>query len=346
MGEPAILHLRFPIESRAEEKCVGGPLPSIVAFCQATTPHWDIKPEGVYLDLTGTGRLLGWGTDGPARVCRRAGQDLGVQTGGAGPTLLAARLASLLTVRLGAQGLFIVPVGSVQAFLASFPVGVLEDHPSQVRRLRELGVRTLGDLQRVPPALLKAVFGNVADDLLAEAVGSAPVSFAQKNATVQPAELVAGASLTRPLTSAAGHTALLDALALRAMAGFSEGPASCQSWQLRSRLTGQRHLRTSLCSDEAGTLGGWRRMLRKLWERLPIMRQGITNIELWCCPRPGKGPRQGLLFPADERARRLAEVLGRINGSGHSGVCTGSAQLLSRWGIRWYGPGTPGESHS
>ncbi len=94
----------------------------------------------------------------------------------------------------------------------------------------------------------------------------------------------------------------------------------------------------TLSSNETGTLSAWRGLLRNLLERLSHNRLGITYLELWCCRGPGVGARQGYLFPADEKSRQLGVVLGQMNGPGKPGVGTASEQLLSRWGICWYGP--------
>ena len=306
-------------------------------FCSAIAPSWEINLDGVFLDLTGTGRLLGWGPTGPAQVCQRAQRNFDVRSAGAGPTLLAARLASLMTSRLKLREVFVVPCGSVLSFLAPFPIGVLEHGPRQVRRLQELGVRTLGDLHAVPRPLLRAVFGAEGDLLAAEAAGSAAISLAGGGPAEKKTEIVAGAHLARPMISIGGLAALLDCLALRAMSVCPAGPSSRCSWQLRAKLTGGRQHQVTARSREVATLAGWRGLLRQLWRRLPKTRLGLVQLELLAGSSAGDS-RQGFLFPVDEKARKLAVALGRINRQGGQRVAPASGQLLSRWGIRWYGP--------
>lgn len=338
MGEPAILHLRLAFHPPDPDRGLPGSGDRLRDFCAATSPNWDVDRQGAFLDLTGMGRLLGWGPDGPAEVCRRAVQEFEILSGGVGPTLLCARLASLLTQRLGTRGVWVVPAGNASNFLANFPVAVLEDHAAQAGRLRELGIRTLGDLQVVPRPLLRAVFGPLADIMAAEAAGLAPVPFREPGLAQTRSVLVAGVRLARPLTSAAGQAALLEGLALRALAVFPGGPAACISWQMRSRLAGGGQQQSTARSGGTATLAGWRGLLRHLWGRLPVFRQGLVQLELLSFPRPDQECTQGLLFPAEERARRLAIALGRINILGGGEVRPASEQLLSCWGSRWYGP--------
>jgi hypothetical protein len=252
--------------------------------------------------------------------------------------MLCARLASLLTARLQDRSVLLVPRGSVRAFLSVFPVGVLHDRANQARRLQELGVRTLGDLQVVPRSLLRAVFGQDADLLAAEAEGSALARLMPDAAGGPARRVITGATTVRPLDSAVAQAALLDAMALRALSICPGGPASWRLWSLRSTLQGGRRQQATTRCGDSPTLAGWRHLLQNLWKRLPSSRQGLIRLELEATGSLEGGNGQGLLFPDDERARRLATALGLINGKTGGEVRPASEQLLSRWGIRWYGP--------
>lgn len=120
------------------------------AFCARITPRWEAVAGGLLLDLTGTARLYGRGLDGLARVCREARRCFDLPAAGAGGSPLCARLAAWTAARVAPGCVLTVPAGSASAFLARFPLEVLDAQPTAVGRLRELGVRTLGDLQAVP----------------------------------------------------------------------------------------------------------------------------------------------------------------------------------------------------
>jgi DNA polymerase-4 len=73
------------------------------------------------------------------------------------------------------DGTVIVPPGQEQAFLAPLPLRVLPGlGPAAERRLDGLGLRTVGDLLRVPPDALQARLGNSAAGFRALASGIDP----------------------------------------------------------------------------------------------------------------------------------------------------------------------------
>src|SRR3989475_12071009 len=65
----------------------------------------------------------------------------------------------------------IVPVGCEKAFLASQPISVLPLDSDIHRRLRQLGIRTLGALAAIPEAAIMAQFGAVGKQLWRLAAG-------------------------------------------------------------------------------------------------------------------------------------------------------------------------------
>lgn len=338
-GAPTIIHLRL-----AADRDGAWPSESTLGkICEAITPRWQIQAGQVYLDISGSGRLYGWGPDGAARVCRLAAAQVPVQAAGAAATRIAARLASLLCRRWGPGRVLVVPAGNAAEFLGQFPIVSLEEFSAQASRLRELGVRTIGDLQTVPQALLRAVFGQVAEDLAAAATGRPESAAAWTNPVAEPSILVAGVRLLRPLTSPEGMLALADGLALRALAVCRAGPGGRSWWQLRAYLPGGPRQQASARGAGPASLPVWRGLLLLLLKRLPASRQGLVRLELRAGPARGPQPPQGLLFPEDDKARRLASVLGRLNGGGSCSVRRASEHLLSRWGATWYGPeGEPG----
>jgi len=73
------------------------------------------------------------------------------------------------------DGLRLIPPGQEATFLAPLPVDYLPGiGPNAARRLRELGVRTLGQLAQVPPYWLRVVFGRRAEEVHQRAQGIDP----------------------------------------------------------------------------------------------------------------------------------------------------------------------------
>ena len=341
MDSRAILHLRTRTRPSTGDS---GTIWRLREFCSRITPAWEWAVDGVFLDLTGTERLYGRGLDGLACVCRDARGTFDLRCAGAGPTSLAARLASLAACRTSAPGVLAVSPGSVAAFLSFFPIDLLPARNSETDRLRSLGVRTLGDLQDIPRPLLKAVFGPVGSRLADEASGLASRPLRRGDEPRGGSELVVGVRLDRPLTSRVGLSALRRAMAVRVLTSCPGGPGGRERWILIARWSDGARASASLSEVGAtGTLVAWLTLLERLWDRLPRRRRGPVRLELRAGGRTGSGSRQGCLFPEDEAEHRLAEALRRIRSGGRDSLGPASESLLAAWGASWYGS-TSGEA--
>ncbi|MBU8871929.1 MAG: hypothetical protein KOO60_13765 [Gemmatimonadales bacterium] len=340
MDNRTLLHLR----TRTRPSTTGsGAIRQLREFCSRITPAWEWGVDGLFLDMTGTERLYGRGLDGLVRVCRDACGHMDLRCAGAGPTLLAARLASLIACRSSIPGFFAVSSGSVASFLALFPIDLLPSSNSETERLRTLGVRTLGDLQHIPRPLLKAVFGPTGAHLADEACGLVSPPLQRGDEPCGGSVLVVGVCLDRPLTSDVGLSALRRAMAVRALTVCPDGPAGRARWILVSRWSDNGRASASVIGvGSDGTLAAWRGLLEKLWAKLPRRRRGPVRLELRADGRVGLGPRQACLFPADEAEHRLTEALRRIRLADDDSIGPASESLLAAWGACWYG-GSSGE---
>jgi hypothetical protein len=340
MPPRSILHLRL---TESDLKGTGKPgSDSLADFCNRITPAWELSVRGAYLDLTGTDRLYGRGLDGAAHVSRMARDLKGALSAGAASTRLVAELASLTAARAGGGVLAVLP-DQVPVFLQSFPVDFLSERRSVVNRLRQLGVRTLGDLQVIPPSLLQSVFGKGGSRLADEAWGRAagfqvPVhEFTAGDAA--GLDLVVGVRMARPVSSGPLVLALRRGLAVRALTLCPGGPARRGRWHLTVMWAEGARDSTRVRGPEPPGWTSWLGHVERLWKRLPKRRQGLLGMELWAEPLGSPCPRQGSLFSFDEADCRLAEVLRLSRRESHLFLGPGSEDLLTPLGVSWYGPG-------
>jgi nucleotidyltransferase/DNA polymerase involved in DNA repair len=210
---------------------------------------------------------------------------------------------------------------------------VLAPEGGAVTRLRDLGVRTLGDLQVVPDDLLQAVFGAEGKRWSSLARGEEQMDpRAQITSLSQSIILV---SWNGPLVSREEISALIEGLAMRLVTLCPGGGASRTFWELVGRFPqGSRRVRAPGAGDS--TLGSWRRLISRLLHLLERRRQGLLGVELRGGPSlASAGSGQISLFPASEAQVRLAVALERINRRCPGSLTTASEHLLFQKGIRW-----------
>jgi hypothetical protein len=347
MTPRSILHLRLAGSDShpgwKPNRGRGAKFPTLADFCRRTTPVWELSSQGAFLDLTGTERLYGRGLDGAVQVSRMARDTGGALSAGAAPTKLAAELASMTAARAGGGVLAVVPE-KVTVFLQPFPVDFLPERPSVIGRLRQLGVRTFGDLQVIPRSLLRSVFGSGGSRLAEEARGRGHGFSADAGGLAAgeaaALELVVGVKLNRPVTCGPLVSALLRGLAVRALTGYPAGLGSRGCWHLTTRGAEGTRDASFVRGDMPSGWTAWFGLLELLWKRLPYRRQGLVGIELHVeAGGPPTPCRQDSLFPPDEADRRLAKVLRRSRREHRLRLGPGSEELLASLGAKWYGPG-------
>jgi nucleotidyltransferase/DNA polymerase involved in DNA repair len=108
----------------------------------------------------------------------------------------------------------VVPAGAERTFLASQPIAVLPLDPAAHRRLRQLGIRTLGALAALPQAAITAQFGDVGRRLWQLAAGkiTEPVE-----GRVAPEPIVAALTFFTPVGERELLAHSLDQLLARAL---------------------------------------------------------------------------------------------------------------------------------
>jgi len=130
----------------------------LAVWCQQYSPLTAIDPpDGVLIDITGCAHLFG----GEAAMRRQIERRLpGSRSAIAGTAAAAWALA-----RYGEPGI---------EDLEALPLAALRLEPVTIRKLRQVGIRRIGELRRLPRAELTAGYGAGPVRLLALAFGEAP----------------------------------------------------------------------------------------------------------------------------------------------------------------------------
>lgn len=120
-----------------------------------------ISIDEAFLDVSGARRLFGDEETIAARLRAEVRAEVGLPISvGVASTKHLAKVASAMAKP---DGLLAVPVGEERRFLHGLPVGVLWGvGPVTLRRLAEIGVRTVGEIAGVPPGQLEARVGEQA----------------------------------------------------------------------------------------------------------------------------------------------------------------------------------------
>jgi len=115
--------------------------------------------DEAFLDVTASQSLMGTAEDIARQIRTLVRETIGLTvSAGVGASKLVAKIASDLNKP---DGLTIVPTGQEEAFLAPLPIGRLWGVGRTTREaLALIGVKTIGDLSRMPPAILTAKFGK------------------------------------------------------------------------------------------------------------------------------------------------------------------------------------------
>jgi len=130
-------------------------------FARYTPLLEPLSLDEAFLDVTSSLRLFGDGLAIARRIKEEIREELGlVASVGVAPNKFLAKLASDLDKP---DGLVVVPTDAIEAFLEPLPVSRLWGVGKVSNRdLAQMGVHTIGDLRRLPEALLVSRFANTA----------------------------------------------------------------------------------------------------------------------------------------------------------------------------------------
>jgi protein ImuB len=191
------LHV-FPAEPEADARA----LESLALWCTRWSPKVAVDgPDGLVLDVTGCAPLRG-GEEGLLAAVAEAFAKLGLEQRAA---LADRRLAARAWARFGPGG--ILP--SLRA-LDPLPVEALELDGETSANLRRLGLRTIGDLRRLPRAALARRFGLALATRLAVFDGAEELPFTP---LVEPTPFSVRLARAEPIATHAGIEAACARLA-------------------------------------------------------------------------------------------------------------------------------------
>ena len=138
----------------------------IMAIFARFTPLVEpLSLDEAFLDVTASQTLLGTAEEIAARIRMLVREETGLTvSAGVASSKLVAKIASDLDKP---DGLTIVPAGSEEGFLAPLPIARLWGVGAATRKtLALLGVKTIGDLKKLPPRILAAKLGKLGPLLL------------------------------------------------------------------------------------------------------------------------------------------------------------------------------------
>ena len=302
------------------------------------TPRVEARgPTPVLLDLHGLGRVwptphaLGWALLDAARA-----RSLEAQV-----ALGFSRVAALVLARAH-TGLSVVPAGGEAGALAPLPLALLDLPPERRELLSRWGVRTIGDLQRLPPAGLAERFGPEGPRLLRLARGEDEGLFVP---LPEPSTFETSLELDWPVEGFEPLAFLLGRVLEPLFSALAARGRKAASLDLELGLVdGTLHRRILRPAAPSGEPRTWRALaLLDLETRPPA--DAVARIGARAEPTPARTVQFSLLDPAMPSPERLAETMARLHEWTADGR-SGCAQLLDThrpgaFAVSTFAPGPP-----
>lgn len=188
-----------------------------------------VKPAGCglyWLDASGWGRIPGRVQMARELLAEPLLAELGASVGVA-PSRFTSRLAA---ARAGVGGLSAVPDWMEPLFLSDFPVEQLPLGEKNLRKLRRLGIHTIGEFAALPAAEMKLQFGAEGRKAHALAVG-------EDRSPLSPAPQAQQLSVYVELNPPIRDLGVVRGLLLRECAGLCEGLGARTAREVKVTLT-------------------------------------------------------------------------------------------------------------
>ena len=289
---------------------------AVLARLRRVSPAVEPADEELFLDLRGLARLYGGELGALERAIRAAIPPLlrpriGVAHGKATAAIAARRAPS--------TGLCVVPAEDAPAFLAPLPVTVLPLAPDEIRWLERLGLRSVGDLARLPFAAVQAQLGPAG-------AGAWRLAHGRDDATIIPSHpepsARAALCLDDPLASVEAIVAGVDRLLASAFANPALAGRAARRARLRALLVDESSWERTWTFKErlASSAAAHRALVAKLMLPNGLPPAPVVELSLELLDLGGEPGRQPGLFTARapqlgtivEAARQLAARYGDV----------------------------------
>ncbi|MBI5426863.1 MAG: DNA polymerase IV [Nitrospinae bacterium] len=303
----------------------------IFALLRKYTPLVEpMSLDEAFLDLAGCELLHGPAVDTAERIHDDIRRTAGINASiGMASNKLVAKVASDCAKP---NGMLWIAAGRERAFLAPLPAGRLPGvGPKTGKRLRRMGVETVGDLAALPRERLEETFGQWGLDLYCKARGicdspvepeSGPARSISRETTLDK-----DSSDPRFLLSALSYLAEKAAAQLR-QSGLR---AACVTVKVRysdfSAVSRSRALSASACEDSV-----LRKTAAELFRGLFARRSRVRLVGVAFSSLTPPGPVQTSLFDTGEPERRdrLCREIDRIRGKyGFRAILRGTSRTFS-----------------
>jgi len=299
------------------------PLPedgALVAVAREFTPRVEAPtPTPVLLDLSGLGRL--WPTPqalGRALLGAAAARAIEAQA-----ALAFSRAAALVLAR-ACPGLTVVPAGGERAALAPLPLDLLGIGAERLLLFRRWGLRTIGDLARLPPVALAERLGPDGPRLAHLARGEDEGLLVP---TPLPARFETTLELEWPVDGLEPLAFLLSRVLEPLCAALAARGAKAASLAIELGLVdGTVHARALKPAAPSGEARTWRTLVLLDLEAHPP-RDTIARITARAEPSAARATQFSLLDPAQPSPERFAETMARLHEWTAEGR-SGSPQLV------------------
>lgn len=277
----------------------------LLGIAREFTPRVEARgPTPVLLDLRGLGRL--WPS--PAELGRALLAAVSAQGIEAQAAIAHARTVALVLART-CPGLTLVPPGGEAAALAPLPLSRLELPPEREQILHRWGVRTIGDLARLPAKGLSERFGPEGPRLARLARGEDEGVLVR---AAVPERFETTLDLEWPVDGLEPLTFLLSRV-LEPLCGALAGrgrKAAALSFEL-GLVDGSEHVRRLAPAAPSGEPRTWRALALLDLEQHPP-RDAVVRITARAEPVETRPLQFSLLDPAQPSPERLAETMARL----------------------------------
>jgi DNA polymerase-4 len=227
---------------------------------------------------------------------------------GVASTALVAQQAAW---RAGMGIAVLVPPGTEAAFLAPQPITSLPVDIEILDRMERLGLRTIGDVARLPIDALQAQFGGAGPRLyqLARGIDTAPIPKTIDAPTISRARRFAGPLLDRGVLEQ-----VIEALAARLAAQLLADGWAAGTVRLTLAVDDGAPVVLERRLAEPSSDGAMLTAALLALSRSAVLEAGVTAITVAACDLvPTVVEQLSLFVPAGGSSQRLRDVLARLN---------------------------------